>query len=283
MDWSSASAVWAQLEPLGVGLAAAITAIEFGLLLWLAAPGLRRRSAGPDALGAGASARRIAVGPGVALVAGAALTTLGMCYVQVPLQAAVERWMMSSLATANQAVLALPVILVSGLVQEPLKFLGAALGLAVGAPPKPATTAAAKAVLFGALAGVGFGGFEAAVILSAAHSTVVAAGLGFGAMTLALVERVLAVLFHLSATGIVVWAWARSVKAGLWTLVGMVVLHGLMNYAGIMGGASGGAVLAEGMVALTGIGLFILLVSLIRSRRPRLPGVAASSDEGSGR
>lgn len=280
MDLSTPGALCEQLNLTGTVLALAITAVEYAVLLWLAGFPARGRSAG-----------RLVFGTLVAFLTGAILFPLAISLVQVPLQMGLSRWMMANVATANQVVLGLPAILASGLVQEPVKFLAASAGvipaaLDAGGEPGRATAAAgdasagdagaravARAIFLGAVAGAGFGFFEAALDLSVVFAGAAAPGAAGGHpqvfAALAVVERVSAILFHLSTTGVVIYAWTRGVGKGLAVLGVMSLVHGFLNLAALLTARSGmGAFFIEAVVAVSALAVFSLLLYLVRRSAP---------------
>lgn len=260
MVWTSPGAMLGVLNAPGVALALAIGVLEFVLLLRLSARGTRDLKA--------------VAGPVVAILAGAAAFPLSIAWVQAPWQQALPRWLAANLATANPYVLSFPVVLLSGVVQEPAKLLAALAGVGVAvvtgarASPDAGTgrpSAAAQAVALGAAAGLAYGATEAAIVLSLVFSP---AGVAPGAAGAAVgvVERVTAVLFHLSTTGIVLYAWAKGLGRGLAALVAMVLFHGVMNFLAVVFSQAGGpGILAtEALVAVTAIVLFVILLRLTR-------------------
>jgi RsiW-degrading membrane proteinase PrsW (M82 family) len=206
-------------------------------------------------------------GAGVAFVAGIVLFVPVIAWIQVPLQRVVQGWVVATLSTADLAVLGLPAALLSGFVQEPAKLLAAMLGLMIGrrwrrgqrVTPEPI----GDALLYGAVAGAGFGAFEAAIVLSFSLAAAPVAGLG--AVAPAIVERVFAIVFHASLTGIVVYAWShRRVWLGLTTAI---LVHGKGNYIALVLanrlGLSGVWVI-EAVVAVIALALGAVLISLVR-------------------
>jgi len=196
--------------------------------------------------------------------------------VQVPLQAALARWAAATLATADQYILSIPVVFASGLVQEPAKLLAAMVGMALAGTLRPAVAgpeAVRRAVLFGATAGVAFGGIEAAWVLSPAVGALgsVPGGITVGTFSLAVFERAFAVLFHLASAGLVVYGWSRGVRRGLLALGAMTVVHGMVNYPIVLlrFGAIGTAAL-EAWVAFMALSSFGVLVLLARRALVRL-------------
>jgi len=278
----------------GGAVAAVMALAEYGLLLLLVRQGLRRR--GPAAAGRPAPTtdatapdpRRPALGVGLALLAGSLAFPFAIASVQVPLQAALARWAAATLATADQYILSIPAVFASGLVQEPAKLLAAMVGMALAGSLRPGVAggeAVQRAVLFGATAGVAFGGIEAAWVLSPAVGALgsVPDGITVGTLSLAVVERVFAVLFHLATAGLVVYAWSRGVRQGLLALGAMTVVHGMVNYSIVLlrFGAIGIAAL-EAWAAFVALSLFGILVFLARRARGRHDETGALTNRGCG-
>ncbi len=252
MDWSSVGGILGSIRLAGAVLAAILTLVACGALA-LAGGRLRGRP------GLGCP-----VAPGLAFVAGAAVFAPAIALVQVPLQVLTHRWVVANLATANQAVLAIPVVLLSGLVQEPAKLLAALVGSGAA---RPARTRGAKETLgVGVAAGAGFGFLEAAVILSLAFradSVPAGAPAGLGVPAL---ERALAILFHLSSTGLALYAWRSGFGRGLAALAGLSLYHALFNYVAVLWPAPARTttvLLVEGWVAVGALVVFAVLVAVV--------------------
>ncbi len=202
-----------------------------------------------------------APGAVVAFVLGAAVFAPSIALLQVPLQNAVSRWVMASLATAEQAVLLLPVVLPSGLVQEPAK-LAAAL-VAVSAAVRLLGRAGRRSPggdlgrILGVAAGAGFGWYEASHLLS--RTLEAAAGMGLGVMVLPTLERFSAVLIHMSLTGLVTGAWGARGRGAWPVLVAVALVHGLVNYTAVVLLPLAGAPLVEAGLLVTALGLTALL------------------------
>jgi hypothetical protein len=304
MDWSSPGAVYGQLRPLGLVAALAIAGVEYAVLVWAAGRMGRGRLTGVAAENTiRVSSTRLVLGSSAVFLIAATLFPAVIVLVQIPLQTALGRWVMAGVATANQAVLALPVILLSGFVQEPAKLLvalagvlpaglglagpaglglagpaglglagPAGLGSAAPAGRAPAERlrreAVRRAILLGAVAGAGFGAFEAAFFLSQVFATAGAMAPGLdrlGAAAPAVIERVSAVLFHLSLTGIAVYFWTFGPVKGLAALGGVSLIHGLVNYVAVLAaGLSGSVATTEALVAAAALTVFGWFVYLIR-------------------
>ncbi len=211
------TAALARLEWRGLLLTAAVTAGWLALLS--RAP--RPRAPAPD------PARP------VALVVGALAFVPSILVVQVPLQQAVTRWAMANLATASPLVTLLPAVLLSGLVQEPVKALaaGMARGVAARSPVVGRGTAAGLRswTAVGLFAGAGYGAAEAWLALSLTLTT---PGVAVPHAAAAVAERVAALGFHTAATGLALLWWARrGPRGGLMALALLSLYHGLLNYA----------------------------------------------------
>jgi hypothetical protein len=287
MDWSSPGAVYGQLRPLGLVAALAIAGVEYAVLVWVAGRmGRGRLTAAAVENTIRVSSTRLAFGSSAVFLIAAVLFPVVIVLVQIPLQTALGRWVMASVATADQAVLALPVILLSGFVQEPAKLLvalagmpPAGLGLAAPAGRAPSERirreAVRRAILLGAVAGAGFGAFEAAFFLSQVFGAAGAMTPGLarlGAAAPAVIERVSAVLFHLSLTGIAVYFWTFGPAKGLAALGGVSLIHGLVNYVAVLtAGLSGSVAATEALVAASALTVFGWFVYLIRRSAPTGP------------
>jgi hypothetical protein len=269
-----AGGVFGPLTLGGLTLALGLTVAVFAILLGAVRPALRATVA-PSPL------RWLGLGGGISFLVAAAAFSPAITVVQMPLQAALNRWMMANLATANQAVLLLPAILMSGLVQEPVKLLAALAGttpaglagravVSQGGGAGPATVSLAiwRAVALGAAAGAGFGGIEAALFLSpvfGAQGSPLAVGGGL-LVAAAIVERFSAIMFHVSTTGMAAYAWTRGPGRGLATLGILSLIHGLYNYFAVLVRAPGpwAIVIPQAFYASVSAGLLVYLVALLR-------------------
>jgi len=258
----------------GLTLALGLTVVVFAILLGAARPALR-------ATVAPSPPRWLVLGGGISFLVAAAVFSPVITVVQMPLQAALNRWMMANLATADQAVLLLPAVLLSGLVQEPVKLLASLVGTAPaglagkavvsqggGAGPAIGFLAIWRAVALGAVAGAGFGGIEAALFLSpvfGAAGPLPAAGGGL-LVAAAIVERFSAIMFHVSATGMAAYAWTFGPGRGLVALGALSLIHGLFNYFAFLVRAPGpwAIIIPEAFYASVSAGLLVYLVVLLR-------------------
>jgi len=269
-----AGGVFGSLTWGGLTLALGLTVVVFGILLAAVRPALR-------ATVAPSPPRWLVLGGGISFLVAAAVFSPAITVVQMPLQAALNRWMTANLATADQAVLLLPAILMSGLVQEPVKLLAslagtAPAGLAVkavvsqggGAGPAAVSLAIWRAVALGAAAGAGFGGIEAALFLSpvlGAQGPLPVAGGGL-LVAAAIAERFFVIIFHVSVTGMAAYAWTFGPGRGLAALGALSLVHGLFNYLAwlIARPGLGAVVVTEVFVALVSLALLAYLVGLLR-------------------
>ncbi|MGE5571813.1 MAG: hypothetical protein ACM3ZU_02185 [Bacteroidota bacterium] len=244
LDWSSAASMLRMLTAYGAAAGAALAAAALALFFTLGRQRLTRTQVAGGVLG---------------FALGAALFAPSIAEVQVPLQALATRWAMGHLATANTLVLSVPAVLLTGIVQEPAKFLAAGLGVwAV----RRGRRRAAPAV--GALAGAGYGGMEAAVILSYALAMVPSGTFPW----LATVERASAVVFHLSLPGIVMFWWARGGARGILGLLGAVLAHAALDSLPVLLGMGlVGVACVEVVGGTASLALFAYLIFLVRGAR----------------
>lgn len=244
LDWSSAVSMLRTLTASGVITGAALAVAALILFLALGRQRLASTQVAGGVLG---------------FALGAALFAPSIAEVQVPLQSLATRWAMGHLATANSLVLSIPAILLTGIVQEPAKLLAAGLGMWT---VRRGTRRAAPTI--GALAGAGYGGMEAAIILSYAL-TIVPPGVF---PWLATVERASAVIFHLSLPGIVMFWWARGAARGLLGLLGAVLAHAALDSLPVLLGMGlVGVACAEVIVGILSLALFAYLIFLVRGVR----------------
>ncbi|MFZ5435710.1 MAG: hypothetical protein ACOZCF_05260 [Bacillota bacterium] len=244
MDWSSAVSMLRTLNVPGAAMGAALAAVALVLFITLGRQTLTRAQL---------------VGGVIGLVLGAALFAPSITEVQVPLQSLASRWATEHLATANSLVLSLPAILLTGIVQEPAKLAGAALGIWAA---RHGRRRAAPAI--GALAGAGYGGMEAAIILSYALAVTPSGTFPW----LAAIERASAVMFHLSFPGVVMLWWAQGAARGSLSLLGAVLAHAALDSLpvllrmGMIGIAA-----AEVIVGAFSLALFAYLIFLSRGAK----------------
>ncbi|MHB1132475.1 MAG: hypothetical protein ACYC4L_08825 [Chloroflexota bacterium] len=171
----------------------------------------------------------------LALAAGAALFSVSIAWVQVPLDQAMDGVLLGLFDKAtierNLLVLSIPSLLIASAVQETTKVLVAILAL------RAARAAGDRraGLAFGAAAGAGYGGFEAFW----AMNTVFAAGLTLGTVQLAgpmalmaFVERFFAVPFHIGSAAVAAYGYASGRPWRFWLLA--VLLHTVVNYGVIL-------------------------------------------------
>ncbi|MEW5785262.1 MAG: hypothetical protein AB1767_09360 [Bacillota bacterium] len=165
-----------------------------------------------------------------AAVLGALLFTPSIVSLQIPIQQAVSNLLMRSTTLTNQALIALPVIFLSGLIQEPVKLLAALL---------PAIRAERRDYLaLGALAGAAYGGMEALLILSSAFHY---PGLAAPVLAAALFERAVVIPFHLALTALAAHRFSTGTKQGFKALILAVLAHSLLlNYLAVFMAPLGG-------------------------------------------
>lgn len=204
----------------GAVLALAVTLVGYALF-WLIVGGRRRAGRWSDLT------PFAGLGVMVAALAGIIIFDPSITLAQEPLQEAADRWMRTTFGGGSRYLLAIPAILVTGLVQEPAKVVAALLGLVVAG--RGAGSPARRAVWFGAVAGAAYGGVEAAVFLS--RMIAQAPELTLATLGAPVLERFLAVLFHLATPAIVVLRWAQvGAKGGIGALVAVALVHAVMEY-----------------------------------------------------
>ncbi len=170
-----------------------------------------------------------------ALAAAAGLFPISIAWVQVPIQQGLNLFWRGLLGVAAiqryLLAVAVPSIVVSGLVQESAKLLVAWLGLRLSA----ATRRPAAGVALGAAAGAGYGGFEAFWVFN----QIFASGITWGtvqlygpAALLGFVERFFAVPFHIGAA--VLSAYGLASGRPWRFLLLAAALHSLANYGAIL-------------------------------------------------
>lgn len=204
-------------------------------------------------------------GPGLlwtaAPVAGV-LFLAGVFWLQVPIQAVLGQAIVQGVSPltlgAWPILVAGPVALVAGLVQEAARLLGILAALRIARRDR------ALGLWTGALAGAGIGLFEAAWLLSAvppAH---------FALLSEPVLERVLAVAFHIGA-GALLGAGIAARRTGrafaLAVLLHTAVDSGAALYQ--LGRAS--LSVALWVTAAVGIGLFLWMLALARRRAREVP------------
>jgi uncharacterized membrane protein YhfC len=165
------------------------------------------------------------------LVAGAVAFPLSIAWIQVPIQQAIGRFFTETLApqTINRYALlvGLPSIIVSGLVQETVKFAIAVAGMRLARVLRSPRGGLA----FGAASGAGYGAMEAFWVFN----TIFAAGFTWGTVQLGgiqallgFIERFFAVMFHIGAASLSAYGAATGRP---WRYLLLAIgLHALTNY-----------------------------------------------------
>ncbi len=190
------------------------------------------------------------------LVSSAILTWAAIAFIQIPLQAwsgqALNHFWSLEILMSWLLLAGIPAILLSGLVQEGAKLVPVViywwrkgrnidpkLGLAIGA-----------------VAGVGFGIFEAQWI----HNTIFAAGWSwewlelYGVMALAgFWERFFAVAFHTAASALAGYGLAKGWGWQFYLLASF--LHGLLNYSVLF--------FQSGLLSMVQVEIFIAVVAVL--------------------
>ena len=150
----------------------------------------------------------------------AALFAPSIGAVQVPLQEALSAWLARHTTLTAPSLLALPVVFLSGLIQEPVKMLALL--------PAACRTPRSSYLPLGALAGGAYGGMEALLLFAAVFPY---PGLGALNLAAAIWERAFTILLHLALTAFVAHRFSRGWKAGLGALALAVLAHSLLvNY-----------------------------------------------------
>lgn len=168
------------------------------------------------------------------LAAGAVLFGPTIAFIQVPLQLAANQAMLHfwEQATLQEHLLlaGIPAVLFTGLVQEGLKLVPPLVYMKYGQPISDR-----NALILGAVAGVGFGVFEAVWIFN----TVFASGFSWATVQLygwqAVIpfwERLSAIGFHAGATALAVYGWNRGIGWRFYLLVAL--LHVVLNYSAVL-------------------------------------------------
>jgi len=250
----------------GILLALVLTLAGWALFLWASAG---RRRAGPWR----ALAPTARLGVFLAAAAGVLLFDPSITLVQVPLQKMVVGWVsaIAHAGPASQASMAPWAILVTGLVQEPIKLLAVAVGWLVAR--HASVDPVSRTVWFGSVAGAAYGGIEAASILSMALAQ--AAGAPATVLIVPVIERFFAVLFHLATPAIVVLAWSRGgTGRGLFALGCVAAVHSAIN-CNLLWASSIGTFWFELIVGVLELTVLAYLVAAIRGdraagRAPRL-------------
>ncbi|MDY6918566.1 MAG: YhfC family glutamic-type intramembrane protease [Chloroflexota bacterium] len=250
----------------GIGLAFAFGAVWFAVL----APPVRRL---------GFPAAVVVAGLVLVFVSSAILTLTSICFIQVPLQTwasqalghfwgqrTLLRWILLS---------TVPQILLSGLVQEAAKLVPPLVYIKWRRPPD-----ARAALAIGAVAGVGFGVFEAAwalnLIFASGWSWDTVQFMGFEGL-LGFWERFFAVALHTAATSISVYGLYKGKWWQYYLLAAL--LHAVTNYGVVL--LTGGyltSVQVEVYIAVIAVAAVGIALCLRWRREPAEPPAPAGRD-----
>lgn len=241
--WSGFPGMHLGIHPLALVTALFLTVTSLTLFFLLLC-----RHGGVQTLREDVSGRGFWLRAAAAFILSALLMGPSISVLQVPLQNWTLYLLMAHTRITNLLLLQFPVIMLSGLVQEPVKFLAV---LAAGPGERR------KQFLFlGVLAGAAYGGMEALILLSIAfhYPDVTAANLA-----VVIFQRAFVILFHLSLTALVALYWSRSLKSGLIALLLAALVHSMLNYISVTAYPVLG-VLVELFIAATAITTFIFLI-----------------------
>jgi RsiW-degrading membrane proteinase PrsW (M82 family) len=213
------------------------------------------------------------------LAVSAPLTLAAVCFIQVPLQTWSQDVLINSwdYTTFIDWVLltGIPIILLTGLVQEGAKLVPVVFYWW----RKGRNITPRMGLILGAVAGLGFGVFEAVYV----HNSVLAAGWNWGlvadggVMALASFwERFFLVGFHIAASAIAGYGLAKG-RGWQFYLIA-AGLHALVNYVAVL--------FSAGLLGAVGMEIYVVAISLavaafalwLRWRRTGEPSLAQSSD-----
>lgn len=214
--------------------------------------------------------------PWLVLIAGAVLFAPSIAWIQVPLQNLVGNRLMGwvGIITYQNRILltAIPVVLLSGLIQEGAKFLPVSVYWGI----RRRRLSPRFALILGAMAGAGFGIVEGQWVLN----SIFASGWSFkifqiyGFLGIAgFWERFFTIAFHTSSAALAAWGLSRGRGWQFYLLVSF--LHFLSNYTvvffqkGLIN-----TVQIEIIIAVIAVALFAV-VSWLRYRRGRPVQVSA--------
>jgi uncharacterized membrane protein YhfC len=167
----------------------------------------------------------------VVLLAGIVLFPLSIAYIQVPIQNGINtlyiRYLSNEVLQKYLLLIGIPVIIVSGLVQEVVKFVIAVVGQRVSRDAKTARSGLA----FGAAVGAGYGGMEAFWVFNQIFATGITLAtiqlLGVTALY-GFIERIFTVMFHIGATALSTYGYTTGRP---WRFLLLAIgLHSLVNY-----------------------------------------------------
>lgn len=217
----------------------------------------------------------------VVLVAGIVLFPLTIAWIQVPIQQALSALYLNTLPIETigrfALLLSIPLVLVSGLVQEAVKFGIGVAGLHLADERRDSRAGLAM----GAAAGAGYGGIEAFWVFNMIF------GAGFSLATVQLagplalagfVERFFTVMFHISLAAISTYGYATGRPWPFLLLA--IVVHSLANYIAVLAQAGlVGIVATEVILALIALTTLAWALWLRARSRPELPA-ETEFDEG---
>jgi RsiW-degrading membrane proteinase PrsW (M82 family) len=167
----------------------------------------------------------------VVLIAGIVMFPLSIAYIQVPIQNAINtlyaRNLSSEIIQKYLLLLGIPIIIVSGLVQETTKFIIAVIGQRGSHDEKTGRSGLA----FGAASGAGYGGMEAFWVFNQILATGITLAtvqlLGIGTL-LGFIERVFTVMLHIGAAALSTYGYSTG-RPWRYLLLA-IFLHSLTNY-----------------------------------------------------
>jgi hypothetical protein len=159
------------------------------------------------------------------------LFPLSIAYIQVPIQNAINsvfaRNLSAEIIQKYVLLIGIPVIIVSGLVQEVVKFLIAIVGQRLSGDEKTSRSGLA----FGAASGAGYGGMEAFWVFN----QIFASGITFATIQLfgvaalyGFIERIFTVMFHIGVAALSTYGYTTG-RPWRYLLLA-VFLHSLTNY-----------------------------------------------------
>lgn len=167
----------------------------------------------------------------VVLLAGIVVFPLSIAYIQVPIQNGINslyaRNLSNDLMQKYLLLIGMPVIIVSGFVQEVVKFVIAVIGQRLSRDVKTGRSGLA----FGAASGAGFGGMEAFWVFNQIFATGITLAtiqlLGISALY-GFIERVFTVIFHISVAALSTYGYTTG-RPWRYLLLA-IFLHSLTNY-----------------------------------------------------
>jgi hypothetical protein len=200
----------------------------------------------------------------VVLLAGIILFPLSIAYIQVPIQNVINtlyaRNLSNEIIQKYLLLIGIPIIIVSGLVQEVIKFIIAVIGQSVSHDGKTGRSGLA----FGAASGAGYGGMEAFWVFNQIFAT----GITFGTIQLlginalyGFIERFFTVMFHIGAAALSTYGYTTG-RPWRYLLLA-IFLHSLTNYfvlplqAGLLSTEIVEAIIAVIAVATIGAALWL--------------------------